>query len=1012
MKLLKPLQNVLAALLLLPSLSVAQSFQPFTNASPVTLGSPFLLTDGTILIQNFYTSGWVKLTPDPFGSYVNGTWSAVASLPAGYAPVYYASAVLADGRLVIIGGEYNGAGPKQGTTLGAVYDPKSDTWTPIAPPAGWPNIGDAPSVLLANGQLLLGEFNTQLALLDPATLTWTEVSAAGKATNNNEEGFTLLPDGSVLDVNISSTGLTQRYLPSTGQWISAGSTPQPLGAGGEMGPAVLRPDGTVFAMGATGANAVYTPPKTLTGTGTWAAGPNLANIGDAPACLLPDGNVLLADNTGVYEFDGANLSLVAQNAGTLALLVLPTGQVLFGVGPGKIYTPRGSPNAAWAPTITSFPSAVGPGATYAISGTQFNGLSQAVAYGDDYQAATNYPLVRLTNLATGHVFYARTHDHSTMAVATGTAIVSTNFDVPANMELGTSSLVVVANGIPSAPVSVTVGTLKSSATVFGSSLNPSSGGQAVTFTATVTGFGPPPTGTVTFLDGVIRLGTGTVNSSGIATFTTSSLRVGAHAITATYGGDSSFTSSTSAAVTQTVTGTPSTVVFTSSLNPSANGVSITFVATVTGSGGTPTGAVAFFEGASWLSSATLAGGTAPFVIYTLPPGSHPITVRYSGDTNFAPSISTVVTQVVNGSNMSATSLISSLNPSARGQPVTLSATVTSTVGGTPTGFVIFLDGAVSLGTGTLNGMGLATYTTSSFAGGSHSITAQYAGDPNFASSTSSKLTQVVNPGTSATALSSSLDPSVGGQAVAFTATVSGTGGGIPTGSVNFLDGPTSLGTGTLNGSGVATFSTSSLAGGPHSITAQYGGDVNFAVSTSSPLTQSIQDFSLPATSPAVSVSAPGQTGSATITVMPVLGFTGTVAFSCVVPANMSEASCSASTAQITGSTGAASVVTIVTTASHQIASVPNENRGLPFTMPGSLLAGCVLVGISARKRRRLGSWVFSLVMLGFLGAVGCGGGSGSSTHTDPGTPPGTYMVVLTGTSGTLSHSMNVSVTVQ
>jgi hypothetical protein len=96
------------------------------------------------------------------------------------------------------------------------------------------------------------------------------------------------------------------------------------------------------------------------------------------------------------------------------------------------------------------------GSTYPISGTQFNGLSQAAAFGDELQTATNYPLVRITNTASGHVFYARTHDHSTMGVATGATIVSTNFDVPSAAETGASTLVVVANGIPSAPVTVTV----------------------------------------------------------------------------------------------------------------------------------------------------------------------------------------------------------------------------------------------------------------------------------------------------------------------------------------------------------------------------------------------------------------------------------------------------------------------------------------------------------------------------------------------------------------------------
>jgi hypothetical protein len=126
------------------------------------------------------------------------------------------------------------------------------------------------------------------------------------------------------------------------------------------------------------------------------------------------------------------------------------------VGGSEVYNPTGTYQAGWAPTITSVTSTVTRGTTYKISGTQFNGLSQAAAFGDEFETATNYPLVRITNNSTHHVFYAKTHDHSTMGVATGSAIVSTNFDVPATMETGASSLEVVANGIPSSPVSITV----------------------------------------------------------------------------------------------------------------------------------------------------------------------------------------------------------------------------------------------------------------------------------------------------------------------------------------------------------------------------------------------------------------------------------------------------------------------------------------------------------------------------------------------------------------------------
>ena len=112
----------------------------------------------------------------------------------------------------------------------------------------------------------------------------------------------------------------------------------------------------------------------------------------------------------------------------------------------------------WRPTITSFhfrTTSIQAG-TYQIFGRQFNGLSQANAFGDEFQVATNFPLVRITNNATGDVRYARTYNFSTMAVATGSAIVSTWFDVPTDLETGDSTLEVVANGIPSLPMPITV----------------------------------------------------------------------------------------------------------------------------------------------------------------------------------------------------------------------------------------------------------------------------------------------------------------------------------------------------------------------------------------------------------------------------------------------------------------------------------------------------------------------------------------------------------------------------
>ena len=457
-----------------------QALQPLVNQPASIVNLSFLLTDGSVIFQDQNFSDWSKLTPDQFGSYLKGTWSQLASLPAGYAPEFFASALLADGRLVIVGGEYN-FGAFVLTNQAAIYDPVADTWTSLDPPGGWDYIGDSPSVVLPNGQFLLGrKLDTLMAALDPATLQWTAVGSAGKSDFNAEEGWTLLPDGSVLTIDVKNAPNSERYIPSTGTWVSAGSTIVDLhspGGGclvyaggcydppGEIGPAVLRPDGTVFATGSKstagpGHTAIYTPPAISTDPGTWTAGPdfpNNDNSGDSYAVLLPNGHVLVEGNSGtLYDFDGQKLTPGDLVTSSSSLLVLPTGEVIVAGSAVQIYTPSGQSSPSWAPTITAFPASVTRGSTYSISGTQFNGLSQAAGYGDENETATNYPLVRITNQASGHVFYARTHGHSAMAVATGSAIVSTNFDVPLGMETGVSTLEVVANGIPSLSVTVTV----------------------------------------------------------------------------------------------------------------------------------------------------------------------------------------------------------------------------------------------------------------------------------------------------------------------------------------------------------------------------------------------------------------------------------------------------------------------------------------------------------------------------------------------------------------------------
>ena len=466
-----------------------------TNNPPVNLGTMLLLTDGTVIAHeendqngNVATTNWYKLTPDINGSYINGTWSQIASLPAGYGPLFFGSAVLPDGRVVVEGGEYNQYGGGF-TKLGAIYDPVANTWTSVTAPTGWNSIGDASTVVLSTGTLMLANTTTaQAALLNPFTLTWTP-TGTGKFDINDEEGWTLLPNGKVLTVDAyvqhyQSTGMNyELYDPSTGTWSVAGTTPVQLWdsaatCGGqshasfEVGPAILLPNGTIFATGANSCGPGHTAIYNVA-SGTWTAGPDFPgnlDIADGPAALEPNGKMLMMTsplifNAGsiFFEWDGSTLTPVSgpPNAPNVSsfqghLLVLPTGQIMYTdyTNDVEIFTPTPG-NYNWVPAAYLHSLAITRGNTYVMVGTKLNGLSQATAYGDDLQCATNYPIVRLTNVATGHVFYCRTHGHSTMAVGF-TGPVKTQLDIPASMEPGLSVFEVVANGIPSQPYTIQV----------------------------------------------------------------------------------------------------------------------------------------------------------------------------------------------------------------------------------------------------------------------------------------------------------------------------------------------------------------------------------------------------------------------------------------------------------------------------------------------------------------------------------------------------------------------------
>ncbi|RLS27641.1 MAG: hypothetical protein DWH70_00140, partial [Planctomycetota bacterium] len=531
-----------------------------------------------------------------------------------------------------------------------------------------------------------------------------------------------------------------------------------------------------------------------------------------------------------------NLGLLQNNGGPTQTIALLSGSVAIGAGDAAISNAapisgkdqRGYSRSstapsigafefngvapAPAPTITSISPVTGSaagGTTITILGTDFTGAT-AVTIGG--VAASSFTVVNSTTI---------------------TAITPAHAAGAASVEVTTATGTNVANSLFTYAATTT--------TALTSSVNPSVFGQPIIFTATVTGSSGTPTGTITFKNGSTTLGTGTLNGSGVATFSTSSLAVGsAYSITAVYSGDTSFVTSTSSAVSQVVNQASTTTALASSANPSLFGQAVTFTATVAAvspGAGTVAGTVEFFDGVTSLGTVTLVSGSATSAAITnFGVSTHSITAVYSGDSSFVTSTSTAVSQVVNKAS-SATGLTSSVNPSVFGQPIIFTATVTGS-SGTPSGTITFKNGLTTLGTATLNGSGLATFSTSTLAvGSSYSITAEYGGDSSFVTSTCSAVSQVVNKASSATVLIAAPNPSVFGESVSFTALVTGSFG-TPSGTITFKNGLTTLGTGTLNGSGVTTFSTSSLAvGSSYSITAEYGGDSNFVTSTSSAVNQ-------------------------------------------------------------------------------------------------------------------------------------------------------------------------------
>ena len=390
-------------------------------------------------------------------------------------------------------------------------------------------------------------------------------------------------------------------------------------------------------------------------------------------------------------------------------------------------------------------------------------------------------------------------------------------------------------------------------------VNPSVTGQVVTITATTTVMAPgagTPSGTVDFQDGGLDI-TGCaaqpVSGLGGATCVTTFASAGTHSITAIYSGDANFTGSTSPSVSQTVNQASTAVLVDLSANPSVAGQSVTYTAvvSVTAPGsGTPTGTVSFADGAVAISGCVaqpLLGGVASCTVAYPTVGAHPITATYGGDADFTGSVSPSILQTVDQAS-TASAAGSWVNPSVTGQAVTITATVTVDApgAGTPTGTIEFDNGGSAIAgcdAQAVSGSGTATCATSFPDAGTYPITVIYSGDANFSTSTSSVLMQTVDQGATAAVIASSVNPSVPGEGLTYTATVTAVApaNGTPTGTVTFLDGATVVSGCAAQpiAGGVASCSVTFPDAGTYAMSAVYSGDADFDGSTSPTLTQTV-----------------------------------------------------------------------------------------------------------------------------------------------------------------------------
>jgi hypothetical protein len=531
------------------------------------------------------------------------------------------------------------------------------------------------------------------------------------------------------------------------------------------------------------------------------------------------------------------------------------------------------------------------------------------------------------------------------------------------------------------PLAITATDISLSATVVRT-------GDPLTITIKVSSFSVPPPGSITLYDSggsatYSPIATLSLDSTGAATYTTSTLQPGFHDFVALFPGDSIYAPSTSLIDNVVVNNVPTVgLKLAGAPNPGTLGQNVAFTATVTATSPMPTGSVIFLDSGTVLAFVPLsAGGIAVFNTSSLIIGVHTIRATYSGDSNYASQAATV-SEVIRYLPATVT-LSSSLNPATAGQPVTFTARTTATGPG-PTGSVIFQDNGTQVSQVSIAGDGSAAFTTSSLSVGSHTIRAIYSGDSNY-DSQSATLTEIIAPAPTLTTLSVSPNPAYVGQPVTLKALV--TGVGTPTGNVAFFDGTTSIGSGSLD-AGTAVLTTTNLQLGTHALTASFTANSSGGASSSAVVSEVIvadpRDYTLSSNSPLTLQTE--HHGSATVTATPVGGLSDTVAISCgSLPI---YASCEVVPTQVSIGNGTSQNVTVKID-TDQLPGYASLDQHLPGVL--AFLVPCLFLGLPL-GRRNVRQRVIFLGLLAFLASqtIGCSG------RYPMATPPGTYSIIING----------------